>query len=384
MKIYLTSPRNADKALAKVYGTAFKNAQELFLVSAYLTAWQKMPKPNKCKTFTFIIGKDFGITRKAACNEVLKWLPKRFLSDFLVADNISGFHPKALFWRGSNGRCHMLVGSSNLTEAAMSSNVEANVSQDISTKQFDQARQWVGELAKNSVPVNGGWMAKYVEAKRLPLGGGKGKKKPDEKDSAPVMPLVLPSPTAGNEYIKGRRRQIAHFEKNKQRLLEVFRQGGQGKLKNGEVYEKLKELWTPHIFQLGPWQISAKRSNWKAFSRAFVAICDAPENERDSVVRAQLDWLAEKGVPTRGAVFTELLCRYFPDTYPVLNNPIKIWARAAGYKAPRGASEGTRYLFLAKTLRAALAQKPPRYPARNLAELDLFIWAQAQKQAHKK
>ena len=374
MKLYLTSPRNADKALEKVYKTAFKDAQELYLVSAYLTAWQNMPKLNKCKTFTFIIGKDFGITRKAACNEVLKWLPEELRSNFMVADNISGFHPKALFWRDSNDRCHMLVGSSNMTEAAMSSNVEANVSQDITLKQFRQACQWVGELAENSVPVSGGWLDKYVEAKRLSLGGGKGKKKPGEKVNTPVMPLALPDPTKGNKYIKERRKQIKEFERNKRPLLKVFRQCVHGKLQNDKVYDELVRLWKS--FQSGPWQITAKGSNWRAFSQAFVTICDATESERDGVVREQLDRLETQKVETRSAVFTELLCRYFPQKYPLLNRPIKNWAGRSGYKAPRGASEGSRYILLAKTLRAALAQKPKSYPAKDLTELDVFLWAE--------
>ena len=64
----------------------------------------------------------------------------------------------------------------------------------------------------------------------------------------------------------------------------------------------------------------------------------------------------------------------------MLNKPVKKWVKGAGYRAPRGASEGTRYLFLAKTLRAALAQKPRDYDAQNLAELDVYIWASQDQQ----
>lgn len=155
MELFLTSPVRRDAGLARVYKKAFREATELYLVSAYLTTWQAPNLNRACKSFTFIIGKDFGITRKNACQDVLGWLPEQFLSDFLVADGIAGFHPKALFWRDGRGRYHMLVGSSNMTEAAMSGNVEANLYRDIARDEFEAARRWVGELAKNSVPVNG-------------------------------------------------------------------------------------------------------------------------------------------------------------------------------------------------------------------------------------
>ena len=80
---FLTSPARQDAGLTKVYKKAFREAAELYLVSAYLTTWQA-PQLNKaCEIFTFIIGKDFGITRKAACESVLEWLPKRFLADLV-------------------------------------------------------------------------------------------------------------------------------------------------------------------------------------------------------------------------------------------------------------------------------------------------------------
>jgi hypothetical protein len=375
MELFLTSPARQDAGLTKVYKKAFREATELYLVSAYLTTWQA-PQLNKvCEIFTFIIGKDFGITRKAACESVLEWLPKRFLADFLVADSIAGFHPKALFWRDGRGRFHMLVGSSNMTEAAMSGNVEANVYRAVTREEFDAARQWVGELANNSVPVSG-WLDKYEEAKRWTPGGGKGVKKGLGAEDAPVMPLALPDRAAGDQSIRGRRRQIKIFDaKRQEKLLRVFRRRVANQVSDEYVYGKLGELWEPSIFQEGPWKLHAKNSDWGAFARAFVAACDASDEKRDGVVQSQLDRLANAKVPTRRAVFTELLCRYFPDAYPLLNTPVEEWVRMTGYKAPYGVSYGTKYLFLAKTLRAALAQKPKGYPARNMAELDLYIWA---------
>lgn len=155
----------------------------------------------------------------------------------------------------------------------------------------------------------------------------------------------------------------------------MFRRRVANRISNADVYRKLNELWAPFRFQFGPWAITAAGSDWNAFSQAFLAVYGASEEDRDGVVQAQMDWMAEKGVPTRKAVFTEFLCRYFPDAYPLLNQPVKDWAKGVGYGDPRGASEGAKYLVFAKTLRAALAQKPKGYRARNLAELDLYIWA---------
>ena len=386
MELFLTSSVQEDAGLRAVYAKAFREATELYLVSAYLTAWPDGLRLNKaCKSLTIIIGKDFGITREAACKSVLDWLPKKFLSDFLVADGIAGFHPKALFWKDRRGRHHMLMGSSNMTEAAMSGNVEANVRHVVTREKFDRARLWVGGLAQRSVPVAGGWLDKYKEAPRRARGGGsKRKRAAEEKEGMPVMPLTLPNPAAGDDSIRGRREQINKFEQNKKRLLNVFRKRVAIQITNNEVYEKLGELWEPYIFQLGAWKIRAKGSDWEAFSRAFLAVYDAPDEERDGVVQAQMDWLVERKVQTNKAVFTELLCRYFPEAYPLWNNPVEEWAKEAGYRDPRGASKGAKYLVFTKTLRAALAQKPRGYGAQNFAELDVYIWAWQARQREAK
>ncbi len=386
MKLYITSPAKADAGVIGVYRRAFREATELYLVSAYLTAWTDIPKLNRaCKSFTMIIGKDFGITRKAACNSVVDWLPKRFLSNFMVADGMAGFHPKALFWKDSCNGNHMLVGSSNMTEAAMSGNVEANVYQLITRKEFDRARLWVGGLAQHSVPVAGGWLARYREASKWPSGGGgRRKQMVGEKEGVSVMPLTLPDPTAGKEMIGGRKSQIKEFEHNRRKFLHMLRRRVAGKTRNVDVYNSMLNLWGIMAFQSQQWTRSGRRSNWKAFARAFLEVCDARDEERDEVVRAQKDLLKKKKVPTRGSVFAELLCHYFPDLYPVLNEPVGEWAKRVGYRAPRGASEGNRYLLLAKTLRAALAQKPRNYPAKNLAELDIYIWAYIKNERDKK
>lgn len=95
MKLLLHSP-DSDNKLSQYYQRAFKQAVELFIVTAYLTEWDISVELNlNCRGFRMIIGKDFGITRKAACKAVMRWLPSKRKGQFVVADMINGFHPKA-------------------------------------------------------------------------------------------------------------------------------------------------------------------------------------------------------------------------------------------------------------------------------------------------
>jgi hypothetical protein len=86
------------------------------------------------------------------------------------------------------------------------------------------------------------------------------------------------------------------------------------------------------------------------------------------VLVAEIDRLSKLRVSTRGAFFSEMLCLRFPELYPVLNNPVWDCLSDTGFKAPRGSTEGERYVELALKLRAALRGNPS-YPAKNVAEL---------------
>ena len=77
MKIVLTPDHQNPKQLRLLYKRAFREAQELFVATAYLTNWDTTRRvTSKCKRLTFIAGTDFGLTRKFALRQVLKWLPK--------------------------------------------------------------------------------------------------------------------------------------------------------------------------------------------------------------------------------------------------------------------------------------------------------------------
>jgi HKD family nuclease len=158
-------PEGSKKALEDLYERALQNAVELYIVSAYLTEWDPPSELNaQCKLFRLIVGRDFGITRKDACRKVMKWLPSKLKNRFMVAEEIEGFHPKAMFWREAGGSMHALVGPSNLTRAAFSTNHEANVYQALTSSRFEAARDWVRSIEPACVAVSEDWLDLYQEA----------------------------------------------------------------------------------------------------------------------------------------------------------------------------------------------------------------------------
>jgi hypothetical protein len=124
------------------------------MLSAYLTHWHPgRSLGTQCQEFLFIVGTDFGLTRKDACRAVLKWLPAQFKCNFLAVDQVAGFHPKVLFWKEQNGSCHLVLGSSNITQAAFATNYEANVRTRISKKQYAALRTWLQQVEDASSPI---------------------------------------------------------------------------------------------------------------------------------------------------------------------------------------------------------------------------------------
>ena len=164
LKLFL-HPVDSGKGIAALYKRAFAEAIELYVLSAYLRTWDTTLKLNeRCGGFTFIIGKDFGITRKQACLDVLNWLPPHRKPFFLVADGIAGFHPKSLFWKTRTGASYSLIGSSNLSDAGWNTNYEANAFANLSAQEFKNVKAWIDEVRKRSVPMSRPWLDAYQEA----------------------------------------------------------------------------------------------------------------------------------------------------------------------------------------------------------------------------
>jgi len=189
MDLLLQAP-NIDSELSSYYKRAFKNAVELFVVTAYLTEWDASLELNpECRSFRVIIGRDFGITRKAVCETVMRWLPPKRKAQFMVADRIGGFHPKAVFWKEEEGKCFAIVGSSNLTQAAFGTNYEANVFFTLSGADYAKGKEWVKHIEKQSVVVSEDWLKKYKEALPAQQHRTKGSNKVAQ-DAAPVVELA--------------------------------------------------------------------------------------------------------------------------------------------------------------------------------------------------
>ena len=362
-----------DSKLSATYARAFGNAVTLFVVSAYLTDWDGSIKLGKgCRHFRLIIGKDFGITRKAACEKVMRWLPAARKTQFMVADNILGFHPKAIFWQEGDGRCYALIGSSNLTRAAFETNYEANIVTEVTPAAFTIAKAWVKQIEANSVVVSGDWLASYKESPaQRPKAGGR-------QRSGPVGIKVLPLPTPPDiaHLVRARRKQLRQYVATQKPLLRLFRSCASGAVDSGTFFDRLPGRWSAAIgnrLQGDGWERRGKGSDFQALSRSFLRIFDADTADRDDLVVAEIDDLAARGVETRRAFLSEMLCLAFPSEYPVLNQPVRDYMKAICFRAPRGTTEGGRYLDLAKKLRVSLLQNPG-YPAKNLAELDSVIW----------
>lgn len=379
MDLFLHSPDCKKNDTHRYYHTAFKKAVELYVVTAYLTNWDdSLQLHKKCKQFRIIIGKDFGITRKAACEAVMKWLPKERKAQFMVADGITGFHPKAVFWREATGDYYALVGSSNLTQAAFESNYEANSVLQLTKEQFSDAKQWVKQIEEQSVVVSEDWLDKYNEAS-LSGGSFQSKNKIKIKLSSTTTPLIdfnLPKPKGMKNQLDDRRRQLANYEKHKAGLIRLFRNCANGKISSEEFYDQLPEHWDFELdnrFQYRGWERKGKGSDFKTLSKSFINILSASDKDRDDIVAEEIDHLCEQQVPTRGSFLSEMLCLRFPGAYPVLNKPVKKYLEEIRLNSPRGASEGAKYIDLAQKLRFALRQNTD-YPAKDLAELDTIFW----------
>jgi hypothetical protein len=380
MKLILL-PDSGENVLGDVYSRAFANSIELYIVSAYLTHWDiKTPLGKQCTGFKLIVGKDFGITRKKACLDVMGWLDNSRRGQFFVADDIEGFHPKAMFWREEDGRRFALVGSSNLSRAAFRTNHEVNAFSEIDVTSFEAAKIWIDSLANRSVVVSEHWLNEYSEAVQPP------KKTSINGPQGPVVELPLP---AIDNYVrlqpvlKNRRRQMQVFSTKRMGLEAIFRAAVATNAKdwsttcNDEFYKSLNHLWVfgdgGCRFQGPGWERQGKSSNFRELSLSLIRVIDSNESERDEVVTAEIDRLSSRGVSTRKSVFSEMLCQFFSQQYPVLNSPVKSWLESTNFAAPKKATEGVRYIDLTRKLRLAL-KRTPKYPAKNLAELDAIVW----------
>ncbi len=359
-------------SLTNLYDRAVSEAVELFIVSAYLTEWKPKRNINKnCEELSFIVGTDFGLTRKDACKAVLSWLPKEMKSDFLAADKISGFHPKLVLWKTRTGECHLVLGSSNLTQAAFSTNYEANAFFTIPEGQYEEIKDWVYSIRLQCSPISEDWLEGYKEADKT------GQAREGKKSA--VITLSLPSGKDINKAIKRRKAQQKKFMEIRDALIELINKCAAGKTPNEVFYDDMMALWGHHPsrFQGRGFEILGKHSDWKDTCASLYAIVAKGKSASivalDNLVRKEIDRLTSLENPNRGAWLSEMLCHFFPDRYPILNKPVKVWLQHNRFRGPRKASEGALYIDLSMKMRDTLVNNKTN-TAKDLSELDHAIW----------
>jgi hypothetical protein len=377
MHILLDPDQRHPQQLRRIYLKAFREATELYIASAYLTAWEKSQSLSKrCRQLVFIVGTDFGLSRKAALRNVLSWIPTHGTCQFLAAPRIAlgGFHPKVIVWRSRTGKHYALLGSSNLSKAGFGTNYEANAFSVVSPSQFKAIVKWLEPLIAECVPVTEDWIENHYREASLRSGG-----RAAATSAAVSVKLVLPDGPSYTRAVKRRRNKQATFGQIGDSIAANARLCASGKMNNREFWDRFWELWSAHPsrFQGSGLQYTGKTAKWRQATRALVAILDAANagtstSALDGVVSREIDRLAELRNPARGAWLSETLCHYFPHLYPIKNAPVSKWLKANKWRGRRGSSEGQRYIELARQPRYAVGTGPAG--AKTLAELDSAIW----------
>lgn len=390
MTIYLHP--DAEQKLADAYAEAFSKATEIFAISAYLRSWSNFEVSTNCQDVTLIVGKDFGITRKNALKTALNWknsVGKK--CHFYVATEIMGFHPKILLWkRKHNGQFkhYLIIGSSNLTTAAFNSNYEANIRVKISEDTYNEITNWIANILSFSIPVNNAWIDQYQEQTDQPVS------RPQKIVSSTNNELNLPIFPRLAISLAQRREQVFAFDDVRENLIQVIRECANENIKQKDFYDWLIENWNRELWKFQgngvfrtPWQ----NTNWQLLCIALVNVIDCSDSDRDkTVVNSYNSLESSNQVRVRKAVFTEMLCHFFPTLYPLWNTPVVTWLKKENkWRTTRKITQGDNYINLAKILRNALKEHN-NYPAQNLAELDHIIaayciykgWSKNEKQHH--
>jgi len=373
MTIYLNPSPNL--LLYDAYVSAFENASEIFVLSAYLRDWKKFKLSNECNNATLIVGKDFGITRKKALSDALIWKNEHDdICHFFVADKIDGFHPKIVMWRQEKER-FLIIGSSNLTVAAFESNYEANVKIKINEKHYQEISNWITDILQKSRPVDQKWINSYKEAE-MPTHRSR---EPSQTIINVIGSLNLPKFPGLAKAIAERKERIYAFEEIKIELEQVVIDCASGEISQDDFYDWLIQNWNGEKWKFqgsGIFRHNKKATNWQMLCESLKH-CITADGHRDTVVQTEYDKLeSSRQVEVRKAFLTEMLCHFFPDDYPLWNVPVTTWLTKIGTtkNRPWGLSEGEKYIWIAKQLRTSIQQNP-NYQATNLAELDHVIWA---------
>ena len=368
--IYL-HPVKSGLELGALYARAFSKGKEVYLLTAFLTAWDaKAVLSRDCRRATFVLGLDFGLTRRSALTALRNWLPAGHRKGLFAFMGDATFHPKILLWKEAQGGAHLLLGSSNMTRAAMDRNYEANLHVRLSQAEFATVTEWIESILRNCKCVTPKLIAEYCERAYRPHEG------------RPRLPVGAALPTGLKGALKERRAHKRAFAAIAPELLDLIRKCANGTLLNEKFYEQMRPLWSENGRFQGPGvERLGKNSDWQRVCRALADIVAHPKDDvaaLDTFVAEQIDELASRSpVVTRKAWLSEMLCHYLPQLYPVLNRPVREWSKRNGFASSRGNTEGEKYIDLAVFLREKQQQDAKR--VRDLAELDHLIWAHEQR-----
>lgn len=367
--ILVPHPDQAGR-LGAAYAQAIKEAVELYVASAYLTNWLPRPRVGKhCSKILFLVGTDFGLTRKHALRNLLQWRPNHGACQVLAVGG--GFHPKILAWKTGRGQYRCIVGSSNLSKAAFSDNFEANVLMTVARSEYDAIVGWLESVAIGGIHVTPDWIKHHYREARLRGKGGSG-------GHLRMVALDLPEGVTYRRAVRERRKQQASFGEIEGKVRADVGKCAKGSISRREFWDRFWETWSGHSsrFQGGGLQISGKAANWREVCASLARILQARKSSSvatmDDLVSREIDALDRSHNPARGAWLSEMLCHFFPRMYPVKNGPIETWLSLNNWKGRRGATEGQHYVELSQQLRHSITRRPAG--ARNLAELDHAIW----------
>jgi len=192
------------------------------------------------------VGTDFGLTRKAAMLNVLRWIPRNISFTFLAVQSQSGgFHAKIVAWKAHSGKYYCMIGSSNLSKAAFSNNCEANVMTEISSRDFARLSAWLDSVSTESSPISKDWIKHhYTEAKVA----HKGKKA--EKNAFQIKPSDLPHGAACARAVRDNRRKQASFHEIAKPIRAAAVRCTRGKISRSQFWQTFWKLWGAHKSRL--------------------------------------------------------------------------------------------------------------------------------------
>lgn len=360
-----------------IYKNALKRASEIYILSAYLTNWDysNVSINKNCNKFLFIIGTNFGLTRKEACKKVLRWLPSNLKTSFYY-NELSGFHPKILLYK-LNQKSHLLVGSSNLSYGGLSSNYEVNYHTELTTVEYQYIIKWIYEIHSRSNSVNEHWINNYNEG----IISQKNNKDLFRQSQEKFSLFTLSIGKKEFEKLAFRKKQVSKFNRISSDFRELILKCAKKKISNIDFYEIHFKLRRDSLFQDIQWVIKCKHSKWNLICNSLIKIFTEYENYikspnkqihlLDSVVKNELEYLKKIKHPARNAWFSEVLCQFFPKYYPLINNPIKKWLNTNKIGSPSRSSESSKYLDITVKLRRLLENNEK---IKNFAELDAVAW----------